>query len=100
MSEMPSKVRVLGRAVSIVFDEKGDQLTDEEEGWCQTQLLSVIVKKSLADTELRATVLHELFHDIDHLMGTGLKEPAIASLASGLFAVMRDNPDLVTWLME
>jgi hypothetical protein len=48
----------------------------------------------------RETLLHEVVHVIDHLIGTGLKERQVQGLSHYLLTVLRDNPALVEYLQD
>lgn len=60
----------------------------------------IVLDASCAPDELRAVVVHEIMHDVDQVCGVGLSEQSVASMASVLFQVIRDNPDLIAWLQE
>ena len=47
----------------------------------------------------RETLLHEVIHTIDERFGVGLTEKAVASLSVGLFEFMRENRDVMRWMM-
>ena len=48
----------------------------------------------------RATVMHEVLHGIAKHTGTKLTEYQIEALSYSLVRLLRDNPDLVTYLTE
>lgn len=95
----PKTLRIGGRRVRVKVEHSGSLNTSimgRHNGWENV----ISLDDSLAPDELRACALHEVFHDIDQLCGTGLDEQAVTSLASVLFATLRDNPGFVLWLME
>lgn len=44
------------------------------------------------------TLLHEAMHAVDHELHCGMTEPQIRRMATGLLALLRDNPALVEFL--
>ncbi|WP_143206403.1 hypothetical protein [Singulisphaera sp. GP187] len=60
---------------------------------------TITLDSALAPDQQKATAVHEILHDLDTLVGTGLSEKDVTALASVLFAAIRDNPALMKWLM-
>lgn len=49
--------------------------------------------------EKQDTILHEMIHCLDHIMQTNLEERQVHALASGIYAMIRDNPHFFLWLL-
>jgi len=66
--------------------------------------LEIVLHPDVADTVLRETLLHEVLHAVLYVTGTSdrlsdkAEEHLIRSLSPALFALLRDNPDLVQYL--
>lgn len=90
-------VRVLGRPFRITQVEKGG-MSEDSLGACAEDDQEISIRKGLKLETEQDTLLHEVFHAIDHLMGTKCSERQIASLATGLIAVLKDNPELLKYL--
>jgi hypothetical protein len=96
---MPRVVRLSGRRVRVNIEQApalNTAVRAVHEGWKNL----ITLDSTLAPDERRAVVVREMLHDLDMLCGTDLKEQDVASLASVLFAALRDNPKLVAWLMS
>lgn len=48
----------------------------------------------------KATVVHECLHDFDMNSNYDLGEKRVNTLAALIYAWMRDNPELVRWLIQ
>lgn len=99
--DRPKHIDVLGRRVSIV-----DGIPEYHENRENTLGLwevfhnRISLRENLPPDQERATLVHELCHDIEQVCGICVSEQDIASFSSVLFAVMRANPGLVSWLMS
>lgn len=91
----PSIVRVLGKTykLELVPDfENAGQCFDNK------QLIKIATDMPL---ELEQdSVLHELIHAIDYGMHLEMAERQVSALASGLIALIRDNPSLLHYLSQ
>lgn len=47
-----------------------------------------------------STLLHEIIHGIDNAVGTKLTEEQVEALASGLFAVCKENGIDTNWIKD
>jgi hypothetical protein len=67
-------------------------------------ILEIVLQPAVADMVMRETLLHEVLHAI--LFNTGLsdrmtdkaEEHLVRALSPALFALLRDNPNLVQYL--
>lgn len=91
---VPTIIRVLGRDVPVVFDES------MEKAWGEYDYLQQIVRiqKGQHPAFEADTVLHELIHAIDDVMQLGMKERQVHCVASGVLALLKDNPHLLEYL--
>lgn len=92
----PNSVRVLGRTYRISFED----LHGHAFGFCQPNQQVILIQPGMIEDEEKDTVLHEVIHAVDYLMQLGLTEDQVRSTATGLYAVMKDNPKLATYLFE
>lgn len=60
------------------------------------QLISVRENQSLQSEQ--DTILHECFHALENLLSLSLKHNDVVRLTTGLHALLRDNPGLVSYL--
>jgi hypothetical protein len=60
----------------------------------------IIVNSAMCDDQKKATVIHECFHDFDNQSSCDLGEFRVNTLSALFFAWMRDNPELIKWIMQ
>ena len=90
----PTEAKVVGKRYAIQYlEDIGTQ------GDCNNQKQVIRVEKGNALEQEQDTVLHEILHAVDYAMQTKLKEAQVAALATGLLAVMKENPVLMEYLL-
>lgn len=95
----PERVRVMGKRINIQYCA-GEPLDDGLNGECDVDKQQILVREGQPLESEQDTVLHELLHAIDESMGLKLKESQVKGAATGLLAVLKDNPSLVTYLRK
>lgn len=97
--EMPKSVRLAGRVFPIEI-RGDDEFCDASDGeYKQTEGL-IFLSSRLGSETAKATAIHEIVHDFDSQASLELGEKGVSALGALIFAMMRDNPDLVAWIME
>lgn len=97
-TKVPASVRILGRTYTLRPDPK---LIEEQGAYglhYETQRL-IEYDPGVSEIDLKDTVLHELIHGLDCLHKLGLTEHQVTLLATGLTAMLDDNPDLSKFLL-
>jgi len=61
--------------------------------------MEITIKDDQHPIEEADTVLHEVIHGIDNIIGLGLEETQVRHLASSLIGVFLDNPEFSQWLI-
>jgi hypothetical protein len=91
---------ILGKRYRVNFIEREEGGGDC--GECLYNVCTIEVATGFQCLEQqRDTLLHEVLHAVDHEMnglGGALRERHIRALATGLYAVLRQNPALVAFL--
>lgn len=95
----PSKLRILGKDYSVKYTSDYP-VNDDTEGHCDYLTLKITVREDLHPSEERSTLLHEALHCVSHAMGLHFEENVIERLESGVFALLVDNPQLVSYLIK
>ena len=96
----PEAVRLMGRTFLINY-VKGSVLADQHDfGHIDYYSQVINVADNLTPVEEADTVLHELIHAIDLSMGLEMTEHQVHHLATGLIALLQDNPELGSYLTE
>ena len=101
----PTKVRIMGKLVRIHYVPAGDILLrdgpeDHAPGMGrsdgQKQMIAVEEGQPLATEQ--DTVLHEVLHVVEEYAGLDVAEEVVEKFATGLLAVLKDNPALASYL--
>lgn len=97
----PSQIRVLGRDYQVIFDYESP-LGLESLGTCNNQLMLIAIKEGQHPVEEADTLIHEILHAVWYTMSISMggagEEEVVRRMASGLTAVMLDNPQLLKYL--
>ena len=93
---IPTEVDIVGKRYAIDLTQRGEG----DYGQCESDQCRIEVADYQCDDQKRDTLLHEVFHGIDHEMHCNLTEAMIRRMATGCLQVLRHNPDLVAFLVE
>lgn len=79
-----------------------EKKVDEENvfGLCTPKTMSIQVKEGLARCMEQQTVLHEIVHTTEFMYGISLTETEVDCIASNLLYVLKNNPELVKYLVQ
>lgn len=92
---MIESLRIIGKVYAVEFkSEEGDY------GECFSDQCRIEVRTTQHHQQQADTLLHEAMHAVDHEMHCGLSEPQIRRMATGILALLRDNPALVAFLTD
>ena len=98
-AQPPTEVRVAGKVYTITPEAKG-ALGSDRVGEAKHSSLEIIYDSEWALAQQKDTVLHEVIHCCEQAAGAELDERDVASIATLLYGVAQDNPDLWRWLAE
>ena len=95
----PERLKIIGKRFTVrwvdkVTDENGKLLN----GLADSDGLDIQINKNLALETEQDILLHEVLHAVEGQMGLDLQDTIIERLATGLLAVLKDNPRLVSYL--
>lgn len=93
---LPSKVRVLGRDLTIGYAGPADGFTDSGE-MCEERL-AIKIQEGQIEIEEADTMLHETVHGVDYLLDLGLTERQVRLLATALIGIFQDNPEFTSYI--
>lgn len=91
----PEYVRVLGKPYKI---EMIDEF--EDAGQCNDVKQSIKIRAGMPLELEQDAVIHELVHALDYCMHLEMAERQVSALASGLTALILDNPSLLHYLSQ
>lgn len=101
----PTRIRILGKQITVHYVPPGDALLrdtpeDTNPGVGRSdgakQLIAVEDGQPLASEQ--DTLLHEVLHVVEEYMGMDVPEEVVLKFATGLLAVMKDNPSFMGYL--
>lgn len=92
----PASVKILGKPFTVRW--LTDELSQELNGECDSDGQVISVRDGLPLEQLQDTLLHEVIHAIDEAVDAGLKETQVKRVATGLLAVLKENPRLSAFL--
>lgn len=61
---------------------------------------TIDIKEGQPPFEAADTLLHEVIHGLEHVMGFTVPERTIVKLTSGILGVLHDNPEVAKWLLS
>lgn len=93
----PKSVRIIGKTYSIVWTD-GKPLDEDDVGEFDPANQRIAIKNGQPKEQEQDTLLHEILHGIDQEMNLKMKEAQVHGMATGLLAVIKDNPRLVGFL--
>lgn len=95
--KVPKKVRILAKDFQVHVLEDGilggSDLGGVNNVRCQIQLSA-----AQDSQQMRDTLIHEIIHAVDYAVAAGLEERQVHAIASGMYAVIRDNERLIEYL--
>ena len=101
----PKTIKILGKVYQVSFVPAGTEgLEADDCGLCDSEKLQISVKDGQPFHNEQDTLLHECLHAITHQMDIEKflgkhEEKIVRTLATGLLAVIKDNPSsLLTYL--
>jgi hypothetical protein len=101
----PARIRVIGKVHTVHFVPAGHALLrdgpdDPKPGYGRHDgaTLTIAIEEGQPLANEQDTVLHEVLHAVETAMGMDVAEEVVEKFATGLLAVLKDNPGLVTYL--
>lgn len=94
----PARIRVVGKQFQIEFVPADHEKLEEAYGLCNTDEQRIWIREGQPLESEQDTVLHECLHAVESAMNLDLEDDIIHRLATGLLAVVRDNPTFVRYL--
>jgi Zn-dependent peptidase ImmA (M78 family) len=99
MATRPKSIQVLGRRVNVHYSIPKDQPQDVMGLWYQHET-KIHLHPGMSPDHTKATLMHELCHEFEHVCQLNMTEKEITLFSAVLFGTLRENPELVAWLME
>lgn len=92
----PEKLKILGKPFQVKWVSEG--LDAELVGECDSDKQVISIRDGQPLEQSQDTLLHEVIHAIDEAVDAGLKESQVKRLATGLLAVLKENPKMGAFL--
>lgn len=94
----PKRVRVLGHTLRVEFTPQVDE--DDSAGSIDYDIGVIKIRNGLPIDEQKSTLVHELLHGVSDGMGLEWKEARVQETERVVFALLRDNPTAVRWIIS
>ena len=94
----PARIRVVGKQFTLEFVAADYPQLEDSYGLCDSDEQHIWIKEGQPLESEQDTVLHEVLHAVESAMNIDIPEEAIHRMATGLLAVIRDNPTFVRYL--
>jgi hypothetical protein len=94
----PERLKILGKPFTIKW--LTEELAADLMGECDTDKQVISVREGQPLEQEQDTLLHEVMHAVDEAMDAKMKETQVKKLATGLLAVLKDNPSFVAFLKK
>lgn len=95
----PKTIRLAGRTFPLLM-QKTLLKSKDCMGLYSPTSGTIKIDSSMGSDIQKCILLHEVFHDFDQQTQIGLDEKGVSTLAAFMFGFMRDNPELIKWLMQ
>lgn len=100
----PLRVKIIGKQHSVAYVPSGHPaLLDGKDplaGSIVHDKQEIYVEEGQPLEQEQDTLLHEVVHGVERQMDLELDETAIRRLATGILAVIKDNPGFLTYLRQ
>ena len=93
----PERIKILAKPFKVEFRE-GPPLEAGDMGNCDTEAQAITIRPNQPLENEQDSVLHEVLHAVSDYMEINLREGQVTKLATGLLAVLKDNPKFVSYL--
>jgi hypothetical protein len=91
----PETVRILGGDYTVITEQRLNNGSHLLCGQIDYERHTIKIEPDVTDEQRKhQTLLHEIIHGIAHEMGFSLKEEKVDKLATGIYAVIKDNPGM------
>ena len=101
-SKRPTRIRIIGKVHTVEALPKGHaEITEGEDsfaGRIDHDRQCIFMEDGQTLIAEQDTLLHEVMHGVERAMDLEIPETAIHRLATGLLAVIKDNPGFLTYL--
>jgi len=94
----PASLRIIGKPYRVEWSEAIELDGEKVFGLSDPDGQHIQVDSTLPLENAQDSLLHEVMHCVEDAMGLDLEETVIKRMATGLLAVLKDNPGLVTYL--
>jgi hypothetical protein len=93
---IPSSLNIVGREYDVVKVEE----CDDQVGGVDFESCTIVVKDKQQRLLEADTLLHESLHVIDEIFQLELSERQVYCVTSGIVALLRDNPTLLSYIND
>ena len=96
----PDRLRILGKPYKVEWPASIDHDGEQVNGLADPDAQTIQVCNGLPLETSQDKLLHEVMHCVEASMDLELEDTVIERLATGLLAVIKDNPGFVAYLRK
>ena len=96
--KIPKKVKILGKRYRI-DTVPNSNLDPRNQGHILHTTGRITLLDGMAPDATRETLLHECIHSIVDNLQLGLEEKQVGALSAGLYALAKESPRQVRWML-
>ena len=94
------QIRIIGKTFKLKLEDSLIHDNELQYGLCEVGKCLISVSNSQCQEQKKDTLIHECAHAIADAMGVDVPEHHILVLSTGIYAWMRENPELIQWIMQ
>ncbi len=91
----PTRIRIIGKVFRV-----NNVVAEDLLGECDSNAQTISLRDGQPLECEQDTLLHECIHAVDELLDVKMRETQVKKLATGLLAVLKDNPGLMAYLRK
>lgn len=99
INEAPTTLEILGKGFTVSYIETCGLACDAD-GIIRHSDQVIKVNKACHIERQKEVVLHEIVHAVDRITVLGLGEDNTIRISNALYAILKHNPKLVSWIMS
>ncbi len=93
-NDMDMDLKIYGMKFTVEYSDPADW-NGQAMGRVNCKTSKISIASNMPEDVAASILLHEILHVIDDYNHLELSETQVASLSTGLFSCLRDNPDLL-----
>lgn len=93
-------LKILGIPIPVELVDYKDDDDEVTFGHYDSTLLAIQLNKSASHLHQRLTLVHEIVHVVEDLLGLELEHKDVYAMSQAIYGLLLENRRLVKWLLE